>query len=76
MISPLSIIVLGFFLGTRHATAPDHVIAVTTIVHDDLFFGFSRMFGMLREDAGETGIRIFRNLDDALDWILDRKAPH
>ncbi len=28
----LSILVLGFFLGMRHATDPDHVIAVTTIV--------------------------------------------
>jgi high-affinity nickel-transport protein len=32
MISLLSIIALGFFLGMRHATDPDHVIAVTTIV--------------------------------------------
>jgi len=32
MIALLSIIVLGFFLGMRHATDPDHVIAVTTIV--------------------------------------------
>lgn len=32
MISSLSIIALGFFLGMRHATDPDHVIAVTTIV--------------------------------------------
>jgi len=32
MITFLSIIVLGFFLGMRHATDPDHVIAVTTIV--------------------------------------------
>src|SRR5690348_3046124 len=28
----VSIIVLGFFLGMRHATDPDHVIAVSTIV--------------------------------------------
>lgn len=28
----LSIIALGFFLGMRHATDPDHVIAVSTIV--------------------------------------------
>src|SRR6476646_6518143 len=28
----LSILFLGFFLGMRHATDPDHVIAVTTIV--------------------------------------------
>jgi high-affinity nickel permease len=32
MITLLSIIVLGFFLGMRHATDPDHVIAVATIV--------------------------------------------
>src|SRR5215467_1521872 len=32
MVSLLSIIALGFFLGMRHATDPDHVIAVTTIV--------------------------------------------
>lgn len=32
MINFLSIIAIGFFLGMRHATDPDHVIAVTTIV--------------------------------------------
>ncbi|MGA8220468.1 MAG: hypothetical protein WB780_02360 [Candidatus Acidiferrales bacterium] len=32
MIGLISIIALGFFLGMRHATDPDHVIAVTTIV--------------------------------------------
>jgi len=32
MLSLLSIVALGFFLGMRHATDPDHVIAVTTIV--------------------------------------------
>src|ERR1700737_3673470 len=32
MITLLFIIALGFFLGMRHATDPDHVIAVTTIV--------------------------------------------
>jgi ABC-type nickel/cobalt efflux system permease component RcnA len=32
MINLLSIIALGFFLGMRHATDPDHVIAVSTIV--------------------------------------------
>ena len=32
MIDLLSIIALGFFLGMRHATDPDHVIAVSTIV--------------------------------------------
>lgn len=32
MINFISIVALGFFLGMRHATDPDHVIAVTTIV--------------------------------------------
>ncbi len=32
MVSFISIIAVGFFLGMRHATDPDHVIAVTTIV--------------------------------------------
>jgi high-affinity nickel-transport protein len=32
MISFLSIVAIGFFLGMRHATDPDHVVAVTTIV--------------------------------------------
>ncbi len=32
MVTFLSIIAVGFFLGMRHATDPDHVVAVTTIV--------------------------------------------
>ena len=32
MINLVSILAVGFFLGMRHATDPDHVIAVTTIV--------------------------------------------
>jgi high-affinity nickel permease len=32
MITLVSIVALGFFLGMRHATDPDHVIAVTMIV--------------------------------------------
>src|SRR5215472_10141507 len=32
MVSLLTVIGVGFLLGIRHATDPDHVIAVTTIV--------------------------------------------
>ena len=32
MTTLLAIVLLGFFLGMRHATDPDHVVAVTTIV--------------------------------------------
>jgi high-affinity nickel permease len=32
MFTSLSVLALGFLLGMRHATDPDHVVAVTTIV--------------------------------------------
>ncbi len=32
MDSPVTLLALGFLLGTRHALDPDHVVAVTTIV--------------------------------------------
>jgi high-affinity nickel permease len=32
MLTSLSVLTLGFLLGMRHATDPDHVVAVTTIV--------------------------------------------
>jgi len=44
------------------------------VVDGDLGYGLSRMFGMLRENAGELGIRIFRNRDEALDWVLPKKT--
>jgi len=46
MVSFLSIIALGFFLGMRHATDPDHVIAVTTIVSRQRNIARSAMIGV------------------------------
>jgi hypothetical protein len=40
------------------------------VVKDDLQFGLARMFEIHRELKGETGIRVFRTLDEALDWVL------
>ena len=45
MIGFLSIIALGFFLGMRHATDPDHVIAVTTIVTRERRLSKSALIG-------------------------------
>jgi hypothetical protein len=42
----LSIIALGFFLGMRHATDPDHVIAVSTIVSREREIGKSAWIGV------------------------------
>jgi hypothetical protein len=44
------------------------------VVTNDFAFGLARMFEMHRNILGEKGIRIFRNLDAALDWVL-AKAP-
>src|SRR5712692_5175636 len=47
MIPLVSIIMVGFFLGMRHATDPDHVIAVTTIVRRQSTIRSAMMIGGL-----------------------------
>jgi len=47
MVTLLSIIALGFFLGMRHATDPDHVIAVTTIVSRQRSIRHAVLIGVL-----------------------------
>jgi len=42
------------------------------VASNDLAYGFGRMFEILREIAGENGVRVFRNLDEAIDWILSK----
>src|SRR3984957_11107058 len=43
----LPIVVLGFFLGMRHATDPDHVLAVTTIVSRQRSIRHAAVIGVL-----------------------------
>ena len=43
----LAIVLLGFFLGMRHATDPDHVIAVTTIVSRERTILYAALIGAL-----------------------------
>jgi hypothetical protein len=40
------------------------------LVSTDLAHGLAQLFKMLRENAGEKGIKVFRNLDDVLEWIF------
>jgi len=47
MIPLLSIITLGFFLGMRHATDADHVVAVTTIVSRERTIRSAALIGVL-----------------------------
>jgi hypothetical protein len=47
MISGLTILTIGFLLGMRHATDPDHVIAVSTIVSRELSIVKAALIGIL-----------------------------
>ena len=44
------------------------------LVDTDLKFGLARMFETFRDFHGEKGIRVFRNLDEALTWVLDHNT--
>src|SRR3974390_720232 len=47
MTSLFAIMLLGFFLGMRHATDPDHVVAVTTIVSRERTMLHAALIGAL-----------------------------
>jgi hypothetical protein len=59
-------------LAQRSVFSPDSRRAI--LVKNDFAFGASRVFEMLRDNSGERGIRVFRKLDDALDWVLARNT--
>ena len=44
------------------------------VVKDDLQFGLARMFEIHRELKGETGIRVFRDYDEAVEYALGSDA--
>jgi hypothetical protein len=44
------------------------------VAGSDVAFGLARMFEMFRQSMGEEGIRVFRNLDEALDWVLGKNT--
>ncbi|HKV63727.1 MAG TPA: hypothetical protein VJO16_17600 [Candidatus Acidoferrum sp.] len=59
-------------LAQRNIFSPDSHRAIAAV--NDLEYGFGRMFGILRENEGETGIRVFRSLDEAVDWVLSKST--
>lgn len=44
------------------------------IAADEVAFGVGRMFEILRGLEGDKGIRIFRSLEETLDWVFPRGA--
>ena len=61
-------------LAQRSIFSPDSRRAI--LVSNDMVFGIARMFVMFREEAGEKGIRIFGDLDEALFWVLPENTAH
>lgn len=44
------------------------------VVSTDLLYGLGRMLENMREAAGGFGTRIFRDYDEAVDWLLSKRA--
>jgi len=44
------------------------------IAPNETIFGIGRMFEILRGLEGEKGIRVFRTLEQALDWVFPKSA--
>ena len=57
-------------LAQKSIFSPDSHRAL--IAPSDLGYGLGRMFEMLRENQGEMGIRVFRSLEEALDWVFSK----
>jgi hypothetical protein len=55
-------------LARHNIFSPDFRRAI--LAPSDSVYGFGRMFEILLEMKGERGIRVFRNLDEALEWVL------
>jgi ABC-type nickel/cobalt efflux system permease component RcnA len=47
LVSFIGIVLLGLFLGMRHSTDPDHVVAVSTIVSRERSLRYAALIGML-----------------------------
>ncbi|HYY72237.1 MAG TPA: hypothetical protein VE778_01465 [Candidatus Bathyarchaeia archaeon] len=44
------------------------------LMPNDAAFGLGRMYEILRGLEGEKGIRVFRTLEEALDWVFPKSA--
>ena len=76
---------LADFTGvTKVDVSPDEVRMLATkslfstqsrralVADNQVIFGLSKMFGILRSLRGEKLIRVFRTRSEALDWLLEK----
>jgi hypothetical protein len=54
-------------IADREIFSPDSRRAI--VVTDAVTFGLGRMYEILRDLKGEKGIRVFRSIEEATDWI-------
>ncbi len=66
----LSAIALGFFLGMRHATDPDHVIAVTTIVTRHRSMKYASLLGALWGAGHTVTIAVVGSAIILFGWVI------
>ena len=74
MTSLLAVTVLGFFLGMRHATDPDHVIAVTTIVSRHRTAGGAAAIGALWGVGHTLTIMVVGAGIILLGWVIPARV--
>ncbi|HKW57732.1 MAG TPA: hypothetical protein VJN42_10270 [Candidatus Acidoferrum sp.] len=73
MLTFISIIVLGFFLGMRHATDADHVIAVTTIVSRQRSIKSAVMIGALWGLGHTLTIFLVGSAIVVFGWVVPKR---
>jgi len=44
------------------------------VMPNELSFGLGRMYEILRDLAGQGGIRVFRTVEEAVDWVFPEGA--
>jgi hypothetical protein len=54
--------------ATKTIFAPEARRAI--VVPDDEAFGLARMFEILRDSKGESGVRVFRSMEEGFNWIF------
>lgn len=74
MSSVLPVVALGFFLGMRHATDADHVIAVSTIVSRHRRLGHAALIGALWGIGHSLTILIVGGGIIVFGWVIPEKA--
>lgn len=70
MLSGITILVIGFFLGMRHATDPDHVIAVSTIVSRERTLSKAALIGAFWGLGHTITIAVVGSAIILFNWVI------